>query len=591
MRRLAVVLPLLSLLLALPALGQVDAVIRVNGDRLQGTHGPSGQILLYTPRPVSPGSSVSHWDTSPSPNLLMEPFATSDLPFLGLDITPGQMQDVGWGEGNLNVNIFSFDPPGSGFLDDRPFAGAPGNAATTLGEARQNLFAAVLGAWGNVLASDVDVDVIVLWAPLPCDPNFGAVLAAAGTISIFYDDAGGLPFNNTWYPGALTEALVGEDLTGTPQIVDGQIEGGDIVVFMNESLDDECLGEGTGWYYGFDTTPPPGMFDQASTVLHELGHGLGFASFTDETTGEQIQDLPSIFDRYTFDQELGKTWAEMTNAERVASAINYRKVTWSGEQANLLAAEALAPGVPELMVTAPAEAAGVFEVGTAGFGPPIPDGGLPGEIACLLDSGQPKLGDNSALDGCEPAINPGEVAGKIALIDRGTCSFVTKVANAQAAGAVGAIIVNTRGLAPVGLGGDDPTIAIPSISVGALDGNRIRQAACPGTASYLGGDRFQVTTHWWRGENEGQGQAGMLGEKTAYFSFFQDDNVEVTVKVLDACNLAGFNDFWVFSAGMTDVETLLLVTDTLTGEQWGYYNPPNRPFPPIQDTQAFYSCP
>ena len=32
-----------------------------------------GRVLLYTPRPVRPGSTHSHFDSSASPNLLMEP--------------------------------------------------------------------------------------------------------------------------------------------------------------------------------------------------------------------------------------------------------------------------------------------------------------------------------------------------------------------------------------------------------------------------------------------------------------------------------------------------------------------------------------
>jgi len=56
-----------------------------------------GFVRLYAPNPVSPGSSVSHWDTVATPNLLMEPFINSDLAAAtDLDLTPAQMKDVGW---------------------------------------------------------------------------------------------------------------------------------------------------------------------------------------------------------------------------------------------------------------------------------------------------------------------------------------------------------------------------------------------------------------------------------------------------------------------------------------------------------------
>ena len=38
-----------------------------------------GRPLLYTPNPLIGGSSVSHWDVSAFPNLLMEPNINADL--------------------------------------------------------------------------------------------------------------------------------------------------------------------------------------------------------------------------------------------------------------------------------------------------------------------------------------------------------------------------------------------------------------------------------------------------------------------------------------------------------------------------------
>lgn len=56
-------------------------------------------VMLYTPNPVQPGSSVSHWDTLAKPNLLMEPFST--FPAV-LSVAPPKdlsrpfMRDIGW---------------------------------------------------------------------------------------------------------------------------------------------------------------------------------------------------------------------------------------------------------------------------------------------------------------------------------------------------------------------------------------------------------------------------------------------------------------------------------------------------------------
>ena len=67
------------------------------------------------------------------------------------------------------------------------------------------------------------------------------------------------------------------------------------------------------------------------------------------------------------------------------------------------------------------------------------------------------------------------LAGKIALIDRGVCTFSTKVRNAQAAGAVGVLIVNNVAGDPVGMahdGGVFPTI--PAAMLGKAEGNAIK---------------------------------------------------------------------------------------------------------------------
>lgn len=60
---------------------------------LSGTEG--GFVRLYAPDPIEPGSSVSHWSTAASPDLLMEPFINPVLRE-DLDLSLTQMKDVGW---------------------------------------------------------------------------------------------------------------------------------------------------------------------------------------------------------------------------------------------------------------------------------------------------------------------------------------------------------------------------------------------------------------------------------------------------------------------------------------------------------------
>ena len=88
----------------------------------------------------------------------------------------------------------------------------------------------------------------------------------------------------------------------------------------------------------------------------------------------------------------------------------------------------------------------------------------------------------------------------------------------------------------------------------------------------------------------GDGRAVALSADAGYFTFFEEDNVEVLVKVHDAC-VAPFDRFWVFAAGLTDVEVTLTVADTERDVVRRYVNPLGRAFPAIQDTGAFATCP
>ncbi len=109
------------------------------------------------------------------------------------------------------------------------------------------------------------------------------------------------------------------------------------------------------------------------------------------------------------------------------------------------------------------------------------------------------------------------------------------------------------------------------------------------TTLCLGNGRFLVTATWQSPTASGQGTAVPLTADTGYFWFFSASNVEMIVKVLDACSLNAHK--WVFAGGLTNVEVTLTVTDTQTGGVKTYLNPANTAFLPIQDTAAFGTCP
>jgi len=104
------------------------------------------------------------------------------------------------------------------------------------------------------------------------------------------------------------------------------------------------------------------------------------------------------------------------------------------------------------------------------------------------------------------------------------------------------------------------------------------------------GDRFRVTATW---EGIGDGHSGPggalpLAVDTGAFWFFEPDNLELTVKVLDGC---GLNDrFWVFLSGLTDVQVDIRVEDTRTGEIWTHHHDFGTPLQPRLDTNALDVC-
>jgi len=109
------------------------------------------------------------------------------------------------------------------------------------------------------------------------------------------------------------------------------------------------------------------------------------------------------------------------------------------------------------------------------------------------------------------------------------------------------------------------------------------------TALCLQGSRFKVEATFQAPDGTaGSAQTVQLTPDTGYLWFFAASNVEAVVKVLDGCALN--QHFWVFAGGLTNVQTVIKVTDTQTGAVKTYTNPQNKPFQPVQDTSAL-PCP
>jgi PKD repeat protein len=106
----------------------------------------------------------------------------------------------------------------------------------------------------------------------------------------------------------------------------------------------------------------------------------------------------------------------------------------------------------------------------------------------------------------------------------------------------------------------------------------------------LSAGRFRLTAVWEKTDGStGSATAVPLTSDSGYFWFFDPTNIEMVTKVLGACGING--NYWVFSAGLTNVKVTLTVLDTSNGVSEQYVNPLGSAFEPIQDTSAFATCP
>ncbi len=114
------------------------------------------------------------------------------------------------------------------------------------------------------------------------------------------------------------------------------------------------------------------------------------------------------------------------------------------------------------------------------------------------------------------------------------------------------------------------------------------------TTLCLNNGRFQVEVDWRAPGTAATAATAIpleFAPESGLFYFSSPGNIEMLVKVLNACNPVLGNKYWVFYAATTNVEFTMTVIDTQTGVVQVYHNPENTPAAPVQDTNAFSTCP
>jgi hypothetical protein len=123
-----------------------------------------------------------------------------------------------------------------------------------------------------------------------------------------------------------------------------------------------------------------------------------------------------------------------------------------------------------LEVTAPPSVSGLYAMKEANFTPSLEEiGPVDGDLV-LADDDDAGAGNGTTSDACETIANSNELSGQVALIQRGGCTFATKILNAEDAGAVAAVIYNIAG-DPIVMNGTGSGIDIPAVMIGQADAN------------------------------------------------------------------------------------------------------------------------
>ncbi len=131
--------------------------------------------------------------------------------------------------------------------------------------------------------------------------------------------------------------------------------------------------------------------------------------------------------------------------------------------------------VEAMQINSPPAIASKYAVREASFTPPLSDVDPIEAELILVDDGDDTLsggGAGTTADACEALVNTSEIEGNIAFIERGGCDFDIKIANAEDAGAVAALVYSIAGDAIV-MNGAAGLVDIPALMIGQADGNLI----------------------------------------------------------------------------------------------------------------------
>ena len=237
----------------------------------------------------------------------------------------------------------------SGFDSSTAIAAIDGNNGTTIGAQRKLSFIKAAEIISELLISTIPIEVDASFSALSCNTNSATLGSAGATNNFAYNNPppSGLE-HSTFYPVGLINAVRSTDVDG----------GSDITSEFNRDIGDaDCLAA-SNWYYGFGT-PGANEIGFTTVLLHEVTHGLGFASLVNPVDGTKASNLDDIFSNNLFDNATGLNFNDgsETDQNREDAAISVTGLLWSGNNANTQAMGLLTNGFNDV------DGDGTFEAG------------------------------------------------------------------------------------------------------------------------------------------------------------------------------------------------------------------------------------
>ncbi len=199
-----------------------------------------------------------------------------------------------------------------------------GYTCLTFPDEAKAAFSNAANYWGSLLTSPVPIRIQACWAPLGPD-----ILGGSASLNSMANYPN-FPILNTWYPVTLANALEGSDLD----------PGWDDMAIVYSS------NYAANFYYGTGPVPPD-KIDFTSVVMHEIGHGLGFAGTMTMCGSNGVWGFnwdctpfnplyPDTYDRFAVDSvghALIDPYFYTNNSIGLAAALKSNNLYFNGENA------------------------------------------------------------------------------------------------------------------------------------------------------------------------------------------------------------------------------------------------------------------